>query len=151
MNDVDGYPALRDLRVRDAMHHGLVSCPVDAPLRSVARMMATHRVHAILVVSHAEHEFPGGHLWGLISDAELLRDAEAGDLDTQTAASVAVPSVVGVHPDDDLGSAARIIADEGFAHVIVLDPRSERPIGVLSRLDVVRALAGFPERHPLRA
>ena len=58
------YPALRDVRVVDAMHHGLVSCPVDAPLRTVARMMATHRVHAILVIAHGEHEFPGGHLWG---------------------------------------------------------------------------------------
>jgi CBS domain-containing protein len=114
-------------------------------------MMATHRVHAILVVSHGEHGLAGGDRWGVISDAELVRVAQVGDLDEQAANSVAVTPVARVRPADDLGSATRIMAEEGLAHVIVVDPRSERPIGVLSRLDVVRALAGFPERHPLRS
>ena len=151
MSETDLYPALRGLRVSDAMHHGLVSCPLDAPLRSVARMMATHRVHAILVISHGEHEFPGGHLWGVISDAELLHAAESGDLEEQTAGSVALAPPASVRTTDELALAARVLADQPAAHVIVVDPRSETPVGVLSRLDVVRALAGFPERHPVRA
>ena len=54
------YPALRQLRVIDAMHPGLISCSLDTPLRTVARMMATYRVHAILVTAHGEEELPGG-------------------------------------------------------------------------------------------
>jgi CBS domain-containing protein len=50
----DLYPSLGELRVADAMHPGLISCPPDAPLRTVARMMATYRVHTILVTSHGE-------------------------------------------------------------------------------------------------
>ena len=37
------------LRVADVMHPGTIACPADTPLRSVARMMATYRVHAIIV------------------------------------------------------------------------------------------------------
>ena len=150
MNEAASYPLLRGLRVSDAMHHGLVSCPVGAPLLSVARMMATHRVHAILVISHGEHELPGGRLWGVILDRELLRAAQNGDLEAQTADSVAGTPPASVRSTDDLGVAAGMLTDPGTTHVIVLDPRSERPIGVLSRLDIVRALAGFPERHPGR-
>ena len=149
MESSGSYLALRGLRVSDAMHHGLVSCPVDAPLRSVARMMATHRVHAILVVSHGEHELRGGHVWGVITDGGLLHAAETGDFDEQDAASVAATSVETVRSTAELDEAARILADQESSHVIVVDPRSERPIGVLSRLDLVRALAGFPERHPV--
>ena len=54
------YPALRQLRVIDAMHPGLISCSLDTPLRTVARMMATYRVHAILVTAHGEEELAGG-------------------------------------------------------------------------------------------
>jgi hypothetical protein len=45
-------PLLRpiaELRVADAMHLGMVSCPADSPLHTVARMMATYRVHAVFV------------------------------------------------------------------------------------------------------
>ena len=77
------YPALRGLRVDDAMHPGLISCTPDMPLRTVARMMATYRVHAILVTAHGEEELPGGGRWGIISDTDLLHAAEAGDVDDQ--------------------------------------------------------------------
>jgi hypothetical protein len=30
----------------------------------------------------------------------------------------------------------------------VVEHKTSKPIGVLSTLDVARALAGFPERHP---
>jgi CBS domain-containing protein len=48
------YPALTGLRVIDAMHPGLISCALDSPLSTVARMMGTHRVHAILVTARGD-------------------------------------------------------------------------------------------------
>ena len=38
-------------------------------------MMATYRVHAVLVTAHGEEELPGGSLWGVVSDTDLLRTA----------------------------------------------------------------------------
>ena len=37
------------------------------------------------------------------------------------------------------------MVDRDVSHLIVIESRSARPIGVLSTLDVARALAGFPE------
>ena len=39
------------------------------------------------------------------------------------------------------------MAEHEISHLIVAEPHTARPIGVLSTLDVARALAGFPETH----
>lgn len=142
------YPALGSLRVADAMHPGLISCSPDTPLRTVARMMATYRVHAILVTAHGEEELPGGGAWGVVSDADLLRAARTDDLDVQASRAIAAAPVLTVTTGQELAHAAQVMAEHGIAHLIVVDPLSARPVGVLSSLDVSRALAGFPERHP---
>src|SRR5512132_3134902 len=143
------YPALRQLRVLDAMHPGLISCSLDTPLRTVARMMATYRVHAILVTAHGEEELPGGGRWGILSDVDLLRAAEAGDLDEQPARTIASTPVLAVATSDELARAAQLMLEHVVTHLVVIEGDSGRPIGVLSTLDIARALAGFPERHPI--
>jgi CBS domain-containing protein len=130
------------------MHPGLISCSPDTPLRTIARMMATYRVHAILVTAHGAEELPGGGAWGIVSDADLLRAAGMGELDEQASRAIAAPPLLTVTTGQDLAHAARIMAEHSIAHLIVVDPLTARPVGVLSSLDVARALAGFPERHP---
>ena len=143
----DTYPALRQLRVIDATHPGLISCSLDTPLRTVARMMATYRVHAILVTAHGEEELPGGGRWGIVSDTDLLHAAEAGDVDEQQARMIAATPVLTVAGGDELAHATQLMVEHGLSHLIVIEHASQRPIGVLSTLDIARALAGFPERH----
>jgi CBS domain-containing protein len=140
--------ALDQLRVVDAMHPGLISCSLDTPLETVARMMSTYRVHAILVTAHGEEELPGGAHWGVVSDTDLIRAARAGDLGEQTARTIAATPALTVPTGDDLARAAQLMLEHELSHLIVIELHSARPIGVLSTLDVVRALAGFPELHP---
>jgi CBS domain-containing protein len=147
-NSSSTYPSLAKLRVIDAMHPGLISCSLDTPLRTVARMMATYRVHAILVTAHGEEELPGRGFWGIVSDADLLRAAESGDLDEQESGAIAVTPVLTIASSDELARAAQLMAEHEASHLIVIERRSGRPIGVLSTLDIARALAGFPESHP---
>jgi CBS domain-containing protein len=142
------YPALDGLRVIDVMHPGLISCSPGTPLRTVARMMTTYRVHAVLVAAHGDEKLAGGGSWGIISDADLLRAAEIADLDEETAGSIAVAPVPSVESSDDLAASARVMVEHGASHVIVGERHSSRPVGVVSTLDLARALAGFPERHP---
>ena len=139
------------LHVFDAMHPGLVTCSPDASLRTVARMMATYRVHAVLVSAHGGKRLPDGSPWGVVSDADLLRAADGVDLDEQAASTIAATPLVTVSSSDALGLATRLMVEHEVSHLLVLDPASGRPIGVLSTLDVARALAGFPERHPAGA
>jgi CBS domain-containing protein len=148
MADSTLYPTLGGLRVIDAMHPGLISCSPDTPLRTVARMMATYRVHAILVIAHGDEELPGGAHWGIVSDTDLLRGADAGDLDERRAQTVAATPVLSISSSDELAAAARLMTQREVSHLIVVERRSSRPIGVLSTLDIARALAGFPELHP---
>ena len=142
------YPALQELRVMQAMHPGLISCPLDTPLRTVARMMATYRVHAILVTAHGEEALPGGGPWGIVSDTDLIRAAETGDVDELEARTIASTPVAGIDSSDELARAAKLMVEHDLTHLIVVERHSGRPFGVLSTLDVARALAGFPERHP---
>jgi CBS domain-containing protein len=140
------YPSLAKLRVVDAMHPGLISCSPEAPLRTVARMMATYRVHAVLVTAHGEEQLPGERRWGIVSDAALLRAAENSDPDEQTAGAIAETPVLTIASSDELARAAGLMLEHGASHLVVLERRSETPIGVVSTLDVARALAGFTER-----
>lgn len=137
------YPALRELRVIDAMHPALITCSPESSLRTIARMMSSYRVHSILVNAH---ESDGS--WGIVSDTDLLRASETGDIDKQEARSLAAQPVVTIESSEALGRAAALMVERDVSHLIVLESRSRRPIGVLSTLDVARALAGFPEQHP---
>ena len=105
--------------------------------------MSTYRVHAILVNTHESDES-----WGIVSDTDLLRASEAGNIDEQEARSLAAQPVVTIASSEALGRAAALMVERDVSHLIVLESRSRRPIGVLSTLDVARALAGFPEQHP---
>ena len=130
------------------MHPALITCSLDSPLRTIARMMSTYRVHAILVIAHGDEQLRGGGLWGIVSDTDLLRAAEAGDIDEQPARTIAAQPVVTVATTEELARAAQMMVERDVSHLIVIEPRSARPIGVLSTLDVARALAGYPEQHP---
>ena len=134
-------PALTGLRVIDVMHAGLISCRPSDPIRTVARLMATYRVHAVLVTSHSDNK------WGVVSDAGLLRAADQGSVDEVTAGSIAETPVLTVATSDDLGSVARLMTENGISHLVAVESHSKQPIGVLSTLDVARALAGFSEPH----
>jgi CBS domain-containing protein len=142
------YSALGVLRVADAMHHGLVSCSLDTPLRTVARTMATYRVHAVLVTAHGDDQMPGGKPWGIVSDLDVLRAAARQDIANVPARAVADTPIVMIAADRELAEAARLMTEREVSHLIVVEAHSGQPVGVVSTLDIARALAGFPERHP---
>jgi CBS domain-containing protein len=126
--------------VIDAMHPGMISCPPETSLRTVARMMATYRVHAILV--HAHNDSTGGDRWGVVTDADLVRSALEVDLDDVTAGQVAASPVLVVTTIDPLERAIQLMVEHEVTHVIAVERHSARPLGVVSTLDVARVLAG---------
>ena len=131
-----------DLRAIDAMHPGMISCPPETPLRTVARMMASYRVHAIVVHAHDDEELPGGDRWGVVTDAELVRAALDDGLDELTAGRVAATPALTVTTVEPLQRAMQLMTEHEVTHLIVVERHSGRPIGVLSTLDVARVLAG---------
>jgi CBS domain-containing protein len=132
--------AFETATVGDAMSHGLISCPPETPLRVVARMMATHGVHAIFVFEYGEEDGEAPQLWAVVSDLDLVA-ATRLDLDTLTAGGTAVTPLVSVASDSSIGEAGALMAQYGIAHLAVTEPGSRRPIGVISTLDIARAIA----------
>jgi CBS domain-containing protein len=58
---------------------------------------------------------------------------------------------VTIRADRPIGEAAGLMAQHGIAHLAVVDPHSRRPIGVVSTLDLARAIAaehGVRETFP---
>jgi len=135
--------SLRGLSVSDAMHDGLVTCSPEDSLRMVARLLAMYRVHAVVVFPR--HGADAGHVssWKVISDLDLAQAAAELDLDAATAADVAGGAVRCVQPNEPLSSAVLTMIANRISHVIVVERSSGRPRGILSTLDVARALAGY--------
>jgi CBS domain-containing protein len=117
----------------------LLTCPPGVPLRVVAGIMAVHEVHAVVLWDGSG----GGPT--IVTDLDLV--AAAKEIDSADAASVAgTPPTVA--SGDDLRAAAAVMADSGHSHVLVVDPESGHPTGMVSTLDVAAALAG---RNPRAA
>ena len=89
-----------------------------------------------MVVSEIEGDRP----WGIVSDLDLA--AAAGqDLDKVTARDISRGELATIGADEGLARAARMMAERRLAHVVVVQPHSGQPVGVLSTLDLAGVLA----------
>jgi CBS domain-containing protein len=125
--------------VGDAMHPGILSCDAEASLTEVARMMSTHHVHCIVVEGISRGDSDGSG-WGIISDLDLLRAGIGGDA-PDTAGELAQRQVVRVPTTSPLRGAAELMLDRDTSHVVAFNPDTNRPVGILSTLDVAGVLA----------
>jgi CBS domain-containing protein len=128
-----------DARVEDVMHPGVLTCPPETSLSTVAKMMATYSVHAIVVTDLDSEGDPDERAWGIVSSLDLTRACVAG-ADGPTAGGVASTEVLTVSPGDPLASAAQLMAAHGTEHVVVADLHG-RPVGVVSTSDVATVIA----------
>lgn len=133
-------PTLEHSTVSDAMHPGVLSCDPDATTTELARVMAAQHVHCIVVMGIAHDDGGESLAWGTITDLDLLRAGLAGGAE-QAAHSIVRHETLTVEPTMPLRDAARLMLDRGVSHVLVVDPRGQRPVGVLSSLDVAGVMA----------
>jgi CBS domain-containing protein len=128
---------LAQARVGDAMHPGVITCPADAPLATVALSMVEHRIHCVAV---AGIERSGQHLkWGLIGDMDLVLAVHRGAF-SEAAATIAATEPIAVREDDSLERVAALMVEHVTSHVVVV-ARSGLPSGIVSTRDVVGVLA----------
>jgi len=128
-------PAFSDATVHDAMRVGVITCRPETKLTDVARMMVGYDVHSIVV---ADVDSERG-LWGIVTSLDLARAAD--DLSSATAREVATTNLITVRSNEPLRRAAELMAEHGVTHLIVLQPDSDDPIGVISARGVAAALA----------
>lgn len=120
--------------VGGVMHSGVVTCRPDASLRTVARLLAEHRIHAV-VVTGQEETAPSA----VVTDRDVVVAYSRGQLDRLTARDAASEPTITVRPDHDLRDASETMARHGVTHIVVTARGDATPIGILSSLDIAKA------------
>jgi CBS domain-containing protein len=116
------------------MHHGVIACRPDTSAFAVARMMAAHRIHSVLVVAE------DGSCTGIVCDTELEHALSTGALSDFAARDIAVAPVL-VDPSDSVEHALERMHERGTTHLVVVHRATKRAVGVLSMLDIAEVLS----------
>jgi CBS domain-containing protein len=133
--------------VGDVMHAGVVTCDLDEPLTSVARTMLQRRIHCV-VVWHEPATASDPQLWGVVSDLDLVKVAAIEDTGARTAGDSAATPALMVTPEETVRRAAQLMAEHDVAHLVVVDSETSNPVGVISTLDVAKAVTVTPGLAP---
>jgi CBS domain-containing protein len=126
-------PSIDNATVGDVMRPGVISCQPDTPLTVVAQMMAANHVHTVVLAADR------GEPLRRVDDIALV-DWIAQGCEGRNANDAARDAHT-VRLDEPASSAAATMAEQGVAHLVVVDDEGA-PIGVLSSLDVA-ALAAW--------
>jgi CBS domain-containing protein len=128
-------------RVRDAMASPIRTCAPSLPLAAAVELIAGERVHSLAVVEPAAAEGGEGRLVGIVTDLDLLAAAIEGASEGLTVGDVAADPALTIGADEPLPEAATLMLERGARHVVVVDPATAQPVGIVSTLDLLRAIA----------
>lgn len=78
---------------------------------------------------------------GIVSDRDIADAFAAAAIDESTAGDSAGSPLLTVQADEDLRRAAQLLAEHGVSHLVVTDRSMQRPVGVLSTLDLARSIS----------
>jgi CBS domain-containing protein len=125
------------LLVRDLMSVGVATCPPDAPLQDIARLLLDKALEAVVVLD------PDGAAIGVVSQDELVHAYARGDWGELTAESVMREGVPQVPPDIPLSAAAQLMQDKGVRVVFLMHNASGiiYPAAALAYQHLLRHLA----------
>ncbi|WUH97864.1 CBS domain-containing protein [Spirillospora sp. NBC_00431] len=111
--------------------------PLDATLYEAARVMRDEGIGDVLVTY-------AGRLCGVITDRDIVVRAVAESRDTSLTplGDVCTAELTTVRPDDDTGTAARLMSEQAVRRLPVVDDE-QRPVGIVCIGDLAVADGGF--------
>jgi CIC family chloride channel protein len=140
------FAELKNLAVRDAMQHQIVSIQASATIADFARSIAAHHNHTHYPV-YDNHE-----VIGLVSAADLGRVAPA-DWERTTVGAIADRALTRVAEDCDLSEALRLLVREGGDQMLLVTRDHGGTIsGVITKTDILRMVGNnrvAPEPQPI--
>jgi CBS domain-containing protein len=125
------------MKVKDGMSQVVLSVGPSHTLRQAARMMATQRVGAAVVLDHERSGI------GILTERDILNSLGANqDPDAEVVANHRTSDIIFASPDWTLDHAAQTMVAGGFRHLIVID--EGEVTGLLSMRDIVRCWSDEP-------
>jgi CBS domain-containing protein len=120
-------------RVSDVMTAAPQSLPLDATLFEAARVMRDEGIGDVLVTF-------AGRLCGVVTDRDIVVRAVAESRDTALTplGDVCTAELTTVRPEDDTGTAARLMCEQAVRRLPVVDD-DQHPIGIISIGDLALA------------
>lgn len=132
--------------VRELMTKRVVTVRPYVAVKDAVRRLERHHITAMPVLGD------GHRLVGIVSEVDLLRDAVVDDPRAHARPTeswhettplmvedVMTPHVITVHETTDVAEVARIMLETGIKSIPVV--QADRVVGMISRSDVIRALA----------
>jgi CBS domain-containing membrane protein len=132
------------MRVRDLMTPGVFAVGVEDDLETVTNLMDDRSIRHAPVVDSA------GNLVGLVTHRDLLRTGLGGrgqlppEAERQArlhvnVGEIMIPDVVTARPDQDIRDAARVMLENKFGCLPVVE--NQRLVGIVTESDFVRLMA----------
>jgi predicted transcriptional regulator len=125
-------------RVKDIMATDVWSVTVDTSLAEAAALLDERQVTGVPVMSRR------GEVVGMLSRTDLVA-RYGSDPSAPSAGDAMTAEVLSVRPDDLIDEAARLMAFAEVHRLLVLDDARE-VVGIVTSMDVLRELAGYPRR-----
>src|SRR5689334_17009407 len=107
------------MRVRDLMHLGLITCQPETRLGDAAALLATHRIHALVVADADDRPL------GVLSDTDLLAgewlshdDTSLSTMRTITAGELMSAPPATIDADADAAEAAARMQSERLSRLL---------------------------------
>ena len=127
--------------VADIMEPDVFWLPLDMPLNRAAEELSARQFSGAPACS------PDGRIVGMISLTDLT-EHYGGENEFRLVRDAMTPEVLSVRQSEPIDRAIQLMAFEGVHRLVVIDD-DERLVGIVTSMDILRELAGFP-RQPRR-
>jgi molybdopterin-containing oxidoreductase family membrane subunit len=140
-------------RARDIMSTKIVTVTAEATIEEVGRLLVTHRISAVPVISEK------GRVIGVVSESDIIfreihhepdlverlgdmvlpRTLRASDRVGNTAGEIMTSPAITAREDAPLKELIQPITEKKIKRIIIVNDKRQ-PVGVVSRIDIVKAL-----------
>ncbi|MFV9676050.1 MAG: CBS domain-containing protein [Methanosarcinales archaeon] len=122
-------------KVRDVMTRGVVTVPLDTPVKEIVRILVDANISGIAVIT------PDGKVAGVISEIDIIKSIDH-DWNLLTAEEVMSSSVRTIEPEMSLTKAAHIMNELNIHRLLVLSlsPAYGVPVGILTASGILKAI-----------
>jgi len=120
------------MNARDIMTTDVVTVSPSMNVKELATLLAEKRISGVPVVDHE------GNLIGVVSEADIL-SRRRGE---ESVRALMTSDVIAVGENESVNEIAMLLSLKRINRVPVL--RDRKVVGVVSRTDIVKAMAGLP-------